>query len=189
VSQQKLLERLLSVLEQQKVDYMITGSVVSSLQGEPRATHDINIVIEIQISSIPALLEAFQPPRFYLSAHSIKEAIEYQSMFNLLDTTEGDNVDFLILTQDPFDTSRFARKLTENALGFDMKVSSPEDTILAKFRWAKLSGGSEKHFTDALRVYEVQHGNLDVEYLETWVIKLKLQDIWTDLKMKAHPIA
>jgi len=34
-------------------------------------------------------------------------------------------------------------------------VSSPEDTILAKLRWANLSGGSEKQFIDALRVYEV----------------------------------
>lgn len=188
MSQQRLLESLLAVLEQQKIDYMITGSVVSSLQGEPRATHDIDIVIQIQESSIPALLAVFQPPRFYLSANSIKEAIEYQSMFNLLDTTEGDKIDFWILTEEPFDVSRFQRKLKENALGLIMKVSSPEDTILAKLRWAKLSGGSEKHFTDALRVYEVQHGALDLGYLETWVMKLDVGDAWSDLKKKANPI-
>jgi hypothetical protein len=28
-------------------------------------------------------------------------------------------------------------------------------TILMKLRWAALSGGSERQFTDALRVYEV----------------------------------
>lgn len=188
MSQQKLLERLLAVLEAEEIDYMITGSVVSSLQGEPRATHDIDIVIQIHASSIPGLLEAFQPPRFYLSANSIKEAIEYQSMFNLLDTTEGDKIDFWILTQEPFDVSRFRRKLEENALGFSMKVSSPEDTILAKLRWAKLSGGSEKQFTDALRVYEVQHGKLDLGYLERWVTKLEIGDAWSDLKKKANPI-
>ena len=178
MSQQKLLERLLTVLKAQEIDYMITGSVVSSLQGEPRATHDIDIVIQIHASSIPALLAAFQPPRFYLSANSIKEAIKFQSMFNLLDTTEGDKIDFWILTQEPFDVSRFRRKLEENAFGFAMKVSSPEDTILAKLRWAKLSGGSEKQFTDALRVYEVQHGNLDLGYLETWVAKLGVGSAW-----------
>jgi hypothetical protein len=41
-------------------------------------------------------------------------------------------------------------------------VSSPEDTILAKLRWADISGGSEKQFTDALRVFEVQQGNVDI---------------------------
>ena len=30
-----------------------------------------------------------------------------------------------------------------------------------KPRWAELSGGSEKQFTDALRVYELRYGELD----------------------------
>ena len=59
-----------------------------------------------------------------------------------------------------------------------MQVSSPEDTILAKLRWAKLSGGSEKQFTDALRVYEVQYGNLDIAYLEYWARKLDVGSLW-----------
>ncbi len=39
-------------------------------------------------------------------------------MVNLLDTTEGDKADFWILTDEPFDQSRFARKYEENILGF-----------------------------------------------------------------------
>lgn len=86
-------------------------------------------------------------------------------MFNLIDVKSGDKADFWILTDEPFDRSRFARKYEENVLGMTLKVSSPEDTILAKLRWAALSGGSEKQFIDALRVYEVQSGKLDMEYL------------------------
>jgi hypothetical protein len=71
MSQQKLLKRLLSILDENNIDYMVTGSIVSSLQGEPRATHDIDIVVQIQVSSIRALIAAFQPPRFYLSENSI----------------------------------------------------------------------------------------------------------------------
>jgi len=81
-------------------------------------------------------------------------------MFNLIDTTEGDKIDFWILTNDAFDKSRFKRKIEEDIFGFSMKVSSPEDTILAKLKWIKLSGGSQKQFTDALRVYEVQYHTL-----------------------------
>jgi hypothetical protein len=44
---------------------------------------------------------------------------------------------------------------------------------LAKLRWAKLSGGSEKQFTDALRVYGLQYANLDKNYLKEWVDKLQ----------------
>jgi hypothetical protein len=188
MSQQKLLEHLLPVLEKNNIDYMITGSLVSSLQGEPRATHDIDIVVQIHADSIPSLLSTFQPPRFYLSESGIKEAIQHQTMFNLLDTTEGDKIDFWILTGDSFDRSRFERKYIEEVFGLKMKVSSPEDTILAKLRWAKLSGGSEKQFTDALRVFEVQHGQLDMNYLERWAKGLQVDDLWTMLKLSANPL-
>jgi len=71
-------------------------------------------------------------------------------------------------------------------MGIRMQVSSPEDTILAKLRWAKLSGGSEKQFTDALRVYEVQFGKLDLNYMERWVKKLDVEPLWKRLKEEAE---
>jgi hypothetical protein len=188
MSQQKLLGRLLTILDEHRIDYMVTGSIVSSLQGEPRATHNIDSVIQIHESSIPALLDAYQPPRYYLSENSIREAIQHKSMFNLLDTNEGDKIDFWILTGDPFDKSRFERKYEENVFGYSMKVSTPEDTILAKLRWAKLSGGSEKQFTDALRVFEVQYGNLDLSYLETWANQVQVKELWEELKRNASPV-
>ena len=104
--QPKLLARLLATMKEYHIDYMVTGSIVSSLQGEPRATHDIDIVVNISTSAIPALVAAFPLPDYYLDADSIKDAIEHRSMFNLLDTTEGDKIDFWILTDDPFDKSR-----------------------------------------------------------------------------------
>lgn len=56
---------------------------------------------------------------------------------------------------------------------------------LAKLRWAKLAGGSEKQFTDALRVYEVQFGKLDIEYLEYWAKQLNVEDLLEEIKRKS----
>jgi len=67
-------------------------------------------------------------------------------------------------------------------------VSSPEDTILAKLRWAKLSGGSEKQFTDALRVYEVQFETLDMDYLQSWAKKLGVDPLLQKLQKEAEVI-
>ena len=64
----------------------------------------------------------------------------------------------------------------------------PEDTILMKLRWANLSGGSEKQFTDALRVYEVQFGNLDLNYIESWTERLQVKELWERLQQEAQPI-
>ena len=186
--QPKLLKKVLALLEENHIDYMITGSLVSSMQGEPRATHDVDILVNITHSAIPSLVNTFTPPDYFISGPAIEDAILRKSMFNLLDTTEGDKVDFWILTDDPFDQSRFARKYEEKMSGLSMKVSRPEDTILMKLRWANLSGGSEKQLTDALRVYEVQFGNLDLAYIESWTEPLQVKELWEKLQQEGKPI-
>jgi hypothetical protein len=65
-------------------------------------------------------------------------------MFNAINLEEGDKVDFWMLTDDAFDASRFARCISVNVFGTSLKVSSPEDTILAKLRWSKLVWGERE---------------------------------------------
>jgi len=187
MSQQQLLAAVIRALEESGSQYMLTGSFASSLQGEPRLTHDIDLVVVIQETAVPKLLASFPPPEFFLDKESALEAIKTKTMFNLLDVVEGDKVDFWLLTDEPFDVSRFRRKRTEYALGMQLFVSSPEDTILAKLRWAKMSGGSEKQFHDSLRVYEIQFDRLDRNYLQEWVAVLGLEDYWTRLLKDANP--
>lgn len=55
-------------------------------------------------------------------------------------------------------------------------------------KWAKESGGSEKQFVDALRVYEVQFEKLGKGYLEYWVKKLSLESTWERLRSEAETI-
>jgi len=188
MSQQELLKKVIQALDQAGMQYMITGCLASSLQGEPRSTHDIDMVIAIQESEVHKLIETFPPPNFYLDEDSILDAINRQSMFNLIDVKVGDKVDFWILTEEPFDQSRFSRKISEEFMGLKMQVSTPEDTILAKLRWARLSGGSEKQFTDALRVYEVQYGRLNIDYLKHWVKKLDVESLWKRLVDEAEAV-
>lgn len=165
---------------------MVTGSVASSAQGEPRSTHDIDLVVLFPQTATQALVEAFPPPEFYVSADSAQEAIRRSSMFNLLWIDTGDKVDFWILKDSPFDRSRFARRKSQTIQGLNLVVSTPEDTILAKLKWCQKSGGSEKQFVDALRVYEVQFGSLDERYIEEWVATLRLNDLWTQLTSQAE---
>jgi hypothetical protein len=186
--QQKLLIDVLSVLKANNIEYMITGSVASSVQGEPRTTHDIDIIVNIQRDAVSSLLNAFSPPQYYLNEQAILDAIDQQSMFNLIDVNEGNKIDFWMLTKTPFDESRFKRKYAQLLFGVTMFVSSPEDTILMKLKWAQESGGSEKQFVDALRVFELQNKLLDFDYLETWSEKLQLNASWNELKRKANPL-
>ena len=88
MSQQELLRKVIETLDRSGIDYMVSGSVASSLQGEPRSTHDIDVVVSIQETDVETLVGAFLPPTYYLDAESIREAISRRSMFNLTDVLE-----------------------------------------------------------------------------------------------------
>ncbi|HOV15213.1 MAG TPA: hypothetical protein PK771_13070 [Spirochaetota bacterium] len=179
------LKNVISVLNKYKIDYMLTGSIVSSIQGEPRSTHDIDIIVHINSTKdIKLILNDYKSPDFYLDAESIDESIKSQSMFNLIDTNNGEKADFWILTNSDFDKSRFERKILQKIENFGLYISTPEDTILAKLLWSKNSGGSKKQFIDALRIYEVQKDILDINYIELWAKKLDVTEVWQEIMKK-----
>jgi hypothetical protein len=188
VSQSELLKAVIDELNRCRIEYMLTGSLASSLQGEPRLTHDIDLVVAMDAAGADRIIEAFPSPDYYMSAAAVHDAVRNRRMFNLLDLREGDKVDFWLLTDDPFDRSRFSRRCQMTSQDLNLWVSSPEDTILAKLRWAELSGGSEKQFGDALRIYEVQRQNLDAGYIGEWAENLGLKEIWDRLQESAEPI-
>lgn len=191
MSQSELLKLVIARLDHAGIEYMLTGSVVSSLQGEPRATHDIDVVIAIRSTPGDAartLKAAFSEAALYLDEDAVRGAIAAGGMFNLIDTREGDKVDFWLLTDEAFDQNRFARRAAEEFQGMRLFVSRPEDTILMKLNWSAMSGGSEKHFVDALRVYEVQHGQLDQKYLDTWAARMDITALLARLRAEARPI-
>lgn len=188
MSQPELLKQVIEILKALTIDFMVTGSVVSGIQGEPRTTHDVDLIVALDEQSARRLFEAFSPREFYLTEQAIHDALKHGTMFNLLDLTRGDKVDFWILTDEPFDQSRFLRRRTAEALGIRFPISSPEDTILQKLRWAAMSGGSEKHFQDALRVYEVQRNRLDMAYIDDWAERLGVVDAWRHVRSEADPL-
>ena len=189
MSQPELVKRVASALEAAGIGYMLTGSVVSSLQGEPRSTHDVDFVVEMSTPQSVALLRAFKEPEFYVREDAVKEALQTKRMFNILSIKDGDKADLWILKDDAFDRSRFARRIEIDFFGQLIKLTTPEDTILYKLNWALQCGGSEKQFNDAKGVYEVQHHLLDESYINHWAKVLKIEDLLVRIRREAEPIA
>lgn len=188
MSQPELLKRVVRVLNDASVPYMLTGSFASSAQGEPRSSHDIDLVVTLTEADARKIVAAFPSPEFYVSLDAALDAIRRASMFNLLWIDTGDKVDFWLLTSDSFDQSRFQRRTVQPLLGEEFYLSTPEDTILMKLRWCQRSGGSEKQFTDALRVYEVQRIGLDEGYLDQWAADMGVSELLTRLRGEAESV-
>ena len=188
MSQPSLLRSAVAALDAAGVAYMLTGSIVSSLQGEPRATHDIDIVVELPPEAFETFLKHFGALDLFVDEPSVRAAVEDRRMFNFIDTRSGDKIDFLPLTPDTFDASRFARRVRVEAIGTSFFVSAPEDTILMKLRWARLSADSPKQIADARGVYEVQAGVLDAAYLDEWAGRLGVSDLLDEVRRRAEQV-
>jgi len=167
---------------------MVTGSLASSLQGELRATHAIDLVVAVSENDVPSLVASLAGPDLYLDGIAVAEAVRQRGMFNLIQPASGDKVDFWLLKDDPYDGERFGRRITVDALGMRLAVSAPEDTILMKLHWARRSGGSEKQVADALGVYEVQARVLDRAYLQAWARWLGVSNLLAEIEARAEPL-
>jgi hypothetical protein len=188
MSQFGLLKVTAEALDRLHIPFMISGSHASSLQGEPRMTHDIDVVVDVSGDQVDALLAEFPSPAYYASREAVDQAVAMRGMFNVIDLRAGDKIDFWMLTDDAFDRSRFGRRQRIDLDGVSVAMSSPEDTIIMKLRWGRDAGGSERHFRDALRVYEIQHAILDFGYLDHWIRVLGLTKDWSRLAVGAKPL-
>ena len=60
------MSRVIRCLDDLGIDYMLTGCYASSIQGEPRSTHDIDLVVSLTSDDADNFVEAFTDPEFYL---------------------------------------------------------------------------------------------------------------------------
>lgn len=181
MSQSELLIHTIKALDATANEYMLTGSLVSSMQGEPRATHDIDVIVTATPGDIEAFLEHFPSDDYYYDVDIAKKAVHDGGMFNIL-SASGDKIDIWALTDSEFDQARFSRRKTVELFELPVSVSSPEDTILMKLLWAKQCGGSEKQLFDAAKVYDLQQETLDGDYIKAWVSRLDLESQFKAMK-------
>lgn len=162
---------------------MITGSWSSIYYGRPRASHDIDFVVELQAENAKKTTEIFSrlPETFMIQLETIKEAIKHKNQFQVLHLPTMLKMDFWILTSQEFDRARFSRRKKVKLFNQLMEMATPEDTIIQKLIWFG-KGGTEKHLIDAAFVLQIQEKNLDFNYLNNWIKKLNLKKYYQKFK-------
>ena len=174
----ELLRRLSVTLDAAGVPYMLTGSLASTLYGEPRSTIDVDVVVVLNSSSLAALLTALPEDRYYVSADAARDAVRRQGQFNVIDLESGWKVDLILRKRRPFSETEFQRRVTRDVLGVSLTVCTVEDSILSKLEWARLGGGSERQLRDVSAMVALRRSELDLEYITHWAEVLEVGSLW-----------
>ncbi|CAN5410848.1 MAG: hypothetical protein H0T05_00835 [Acidobacteria bacterium] len=149
------------------IRYTIGGSLASSFSGEPRASIDVDIVVEMGPQQVQPFVAALGQA-FYADVDAVGRAVRHRSTSNLIHQMSGAKVD-LFVAGSPLDQRQLERRRrVQVAWQPDrfIHVHSPEDILLQKLLWYRRGGeASERQWRDALSILVVQQGRLDEAYL------------------------
>jgi len=185
MEQDELLRHAARCFDKNGIRYFVTGAVAAIAYGEPRLTNDIDIVADLDADKIPGLKNCYPADEYYFDEGSAKRAIRTTSQFNIIHPGSGLKIDIMITRGDEFDQSRFRRTRRLRPLeDTEVDFASPEDVILKKMDFYR-QGRSEKHLRDIAGILKISAGDIDFAYLETWVRKLGLEEIWSAVSKRA----
>ncbi len=169
-TEQELLVDCVQRLNRLDRPYMVVGSMASNFWGIPRSTHDLDFVIVLEPWDVDPLVSEFES-EYFLQKESVKSAFHPPYQFNAIDELSALKVDFWMLREEPFEQVAFERRVNVGLLGTIAWMTTPEDVILHKFHWHRISP-SDRQLFDAAGVYAVQKGKLDEQYMRSWAERL-----------------
>jgi hypothetical protein len=166
--------------------YFVGGSVASSLQGEPRATNDIDFVVAMLPTHVRAFAEGLGDD-FEVDQESLREALARASCANIFYLPLVTKIDLFGLGRGPYDESEFSRRRRVRVKpGGELVVKSPEDTVLRKLLWYREGGEvSGKQWRDVVEVLRVSGPQMEPAYLDDWAARIGIAPLLARARIEA----
>lgn len=172
-----------SRLDAAGIEAVVTGSVAAMLYGEPRLTHDIDLVMLLDDASIRALVQAFPDEEFYCAPAEVirLEARRPQrGHFNIIHHETGFKADIYVAGDDPLHRWALAKRRRVQLGDAMISVAPPEYVIVRKLEYYR-EGHSPKHLLDIRGMLRLQGDRIDRAELESKVLQLGLQKEWAEV--------
>lgn len=181
-----LIELFVRPLNELGVRYLVSGSVAAMLYGEPRLTHDVDLVVFLRAEHIARLPQAYPTPAFYVppaEAIAIEVARDLRGHFNVIHADSGLKADFYTAGCDEIHAWAFRRIRPYSVRGTAISLAPPEYVIVRKLEYYR-EGGSDKHLRDIRGMLALSGDQIDREALAEWIHKRGLEAQWEQVAPK-----
>ncbi len=181
------IQIILESLQASGIKYLVGGAIAAWAWGEPRATQDIDVVVDLHVEDIPRFTHELGQRGIHIPADVILDTIIEERgdiPINLIHATSGFKADLYPLR--PGDKLRQSALDRRRRVDFgppigEIYIHSAEDLILYKLIYYDLSQQT-KHTRDIGAILHSQQGELDLGYLQTWTERLGLQTLWKTIR-------
>jgi hypothetical protein len=177
VSLASFVALIVRTLEEADIPFMLTGSLAAAFYGAPRATQDLDLVIQSEPDNLRRLVEGLQASGLYVNLDAALEALRTNGQFNAIDPSTGWKVDLIFRRARPFSESEFLRRQQTQLFGIEIPLATLEDLLIAKLEWSEL-GDSELQRRDIRELLEMAGDTIDRTYMERWIRALNLEQAW-----------
>jgi hypothetical protein len=175
-----LIELFVGPLQSAGIRYFISGSVAAMLYGEPRVTHDIDLVVFLRASDPAELPELFPPPEFYVPPAEViaaEMARQQHGCFNVIHADSSLKADFFTANRDEFHAWAFRNLKKYPARGLEVTLAPPEYVIVRKLEYFR-EGGSDKHLRDIRGMLNISGGQIHQADLQEWIQRRGVATEW-----------
>lgn len=159
---------------------MVSGSTAVIVYGEPRLTHDVDLVVFLPAEQLARLPVTFPPDSFYcppLEVLNIEAAREQRGHFNIIHHQTGFKADFYLSGRDPLHAWGMRNSRLFEMAGERINVAPPEYVIVRKLEYFR-EGGSEKHLRDIRSMLAVSGGQINRTELDELINSRQLRTEW-----------
>jgi hypothetical protein len=180
------LKLVLEALEAAGVEYLIGGAIAAWAWGEPRATQDLDLVINLPLEAAGKLSKELEKRDMLVPAEIILDTILEDCAdipINAIHIYSGLKADLYPVREgDELRQRAFQRRQRVDygpPIGH-VYIHSPEDLILYKLIYFRISQ-QPKHARDIAAILRAKQDQLDLKYLEEWVTRLGLSSLWKEM--------
>ncbi len=148
----KLFLLFIRPMNQAGIRYVVTGSVAAIFYGEPRLTHDVDLVVFLKENDIRRLGEIFPSSDFYVPSTdviAVEASREQRGHFNIIHIDTGFKADIYLTGRDELNAWAFRGKRSVQFEGETVVLAPPEYVIIRKLEFYR-EGGSEKHLATSV---------------------------------------
>lgn len=166
------------------VKYIVTGAVASIIYGEPRLTHDVDLVIELNKDDIADFVSAFPLKEFYCPPEEIinvEISRQQRGHFNLIHHETGFKADVYLSGEDKLHRWALDNRKCVDYEGESLWLAPVEYVIIRKLAYYQ-EGRSEKHIRDIQSMLVISVNQIDFNLLDKKIHELGLEVGWRRVK-------